>query len=895
MRAGLDCVAVTDHNTGDWIDPLKEALAALEHEGTPDFRPLTLFPGVEVTANGGIHVLAIFDRDFDAADVAKLLGAVGYHGRPGASELAAKGSPIQVVEAISAIGGLPILAHVDGPSGAWHLSGNSLAPLLQADGLFAVEVVHPAHKRPALYRDRKPNWAEIVGSDSHHPGGAEGLHSPGSRFTWIKMARPSLEGLRLALLDGGDFSLRRSDSDEQFDPFGTPRHLIESIEIEDARYMGRGSVAKVEFSPWLNALVGGRGTGKSTVLHALRLAARRQHELADLDEFSGPSLTFREFDRLPKDRQDRGGLTPNTAVRCLIRRDDVCHRVHWRQDASGVVVEDRGKDGWKESPSQSVTSPWFPLRLFTQGQIAELAGRNQALLRVVDDAALDVEHRRQLDEARAAFDASRARIREIEQRLRREDDLLVDMQDIERKLARFEATGHQELLTDYRQRERQRGVAAQHFDSAGAAAARVEAAIEELELDDPPDGVFSASGEDGHAIAVLNSVSRAVAATGSRLRDEAARLRQAVAEQRTQLAGSVWQLAVDSATNDYHALVKALQAAGVADPSEYQKLVQDRALLEEERKRLDSLRDERNRLARESTEQRHRVLKARRAISDARERFLSAALANNRFVRIAIRRYGFDPKVVERSLRRQLHITDDRFQNDILYEDGPDDARGEPDMRGIVAELLADLPEEATLRSKELERRIGSLKQRIERACAGEGDFRGHFNNYFLREFTRQPELLDKMLTWFPEDDLIVEHSPHGDGRGFRPIGQASAGERAAAMLAFLLAHGDEPLVLDQPEDDLDNHLIYELVVRQIQENKLRRQIIVVTHNPNIVVNGDAEMVHVLRFQGGQCVVRQSGSLQDADIREEVCEIMEGGREAFARRYRRLGRRIGDV
>lgn len=109
-------------------------------------------------------------------------------------------------------------------------------------------------------------------------------------------------------------------------------------------------------------------------------------------------------------------------------------------------------------------------------------------------------------------------------------------------------------------------------------------------------------------------------------------------------------------------------------------------------------------------------------------------------------------------------------------------------------------------------------------------------------------------------------------------------------MLAFLLAYGKEPLVLDQPEDDLDNHLIYDLIVRQIRENKLKRQIIVVTHNPNIVVNGDAEMLHALDFKEGQCRVVQSGSLQQENVREEVCRVMEGGREAFKRRYRRLGR-----
>ena len=894
MRGGIDCVAVTDHNSGAWIDRLQEALAAFEAEDHEDYRPLTLFPGVEITANGGVHVLAVLEVSCDSGDIRALLAKVGYEGQRGASESAAKCSPIEVVEAICEAGGVPILAHVDGPAGAWKLSGNSLAPLLETDGLFALEVVDPTHERPQLYKDRKLRWAEVVGSGSHHPNGADGSHLPCSRFTWIKMAAPSLEGLRLALLDGGDFSLRRSDAEQSFDPFGTPKHLIEAIEVEDARYMGNGSVAKVEFSPWLNALVGGRGTGKSTVLHALRLAARRQHELGDLDERSGPRFTFREFDRLPRDRQDRGGLTPTTAVRCIVKRDGASHRVHWRQDAQGVVVEDRDENGWKESPSQSVTPQWFPLRLFSQGQIAELAGGNQALLRVVDDAARVAEQRRELDEACAAFGSSRARIREIDQRLRREESLLVDMRDVERKLARFEDAGHQAVLTEYRQRERQRRVAEHQLRTAQAAADRVDAAAEDLELDDLPDGVFASSAEDREAVAALTRLGRAVATTAEHLREGAARLRQAVAEQQTQLAASAWQSAVDKTSRDYHALVEDLQAAGVADPSEYDKLIQDRALLEDERKRLDSLREERQRLAEVASAQRGSVLDARRAISAARERFLSAALTRNRFVRIAIRRYGFDPRAVERSLRQQLGITDDRFQDDILAE-APDGDQGEETEQGIVAELLADLPDESGARSAELERRIEELKQRIEQACAGEGDFRGHFNNYFQREFNRQPELLDKMLTWFPEDDLMVEHSPAGDGTGFRPIGQASAGERSAAMLAFLLAHGDEPLVLDQPEDDLDNHLIYDLVVRQIRENKLRRQIIVVTHNPNIVVNGDAEMVHVLRFANGQCVVGQSGSLQDADIREEVCEIMEGGREAFARRYRRLGRKPANV
>ena len=105
-------------------------------------------------------------------------------------------------------------------------------------------------------------------------------------------------------------------------------------------------------------------------------------------------------------------------------------------------------------------------------------------------------------------------------------------------------------------------------------------------------------------------------------------------------------------------------------------------------------------------------------------------------------------------------------------------------------------------------------------------------------------------------------------------------------MLAFILAQGDEPLILDQPEDDLDNQLIYDLIVRELRANKQRRQVIVATHNPNIVVNGNADLVIPLHNPNDQTAIPVRGALQDARVREWVCDIMEGGREALERRFR---------
>ncbi len=886
MRAEVDCVAVTDHNTGEWIDPLKEALQELEQEQHPEFRPLYLFPGVEVTANGSIHILAIFDTDKGSSDVEALLGAVGFYGERGASDIAADSASISVVKAIVETGAIPILAHVDGPSGALGLPGNTLGPLLQSDGLFAMQVIDPSTPKPELYRQRRLAWAEVLGSDSHHPSGKHGAKFPGSHYTWVKMAEPSLEGLRLALLDGGGFSIRRSDDPEPFNPFERPEHFIEEVQIENARYMGHGQPTKLTFNPWLNALVGGRGTGKSTVIHALRLASRRERELDRLVVESGPRSTFDRFNRVPADQTKDGGLLDETSIQLTVMRDDVRHRVHWRTDGTGVPVEDElGFDNWKPSSAQTVTPERFPLRIYSQGQITELSGDNhQALLGVIDQAAGVATLYGRLDEARNTYYATRARIRELDSKLERRDNLTVDLQDVERKLGRFEEAGHAAVLTAYRRRDRQRREAERQFDVAEEVSNRIESVADELQIEDLPNGLFDeVSDEDRAVVEIVATLGAAVSAARQRLHEAAHRLREAVGTQRAKLIASEWQKLATQAAVDYDSLVGVLQEEGVADPSEYGRLVQERQRLEGEVVRLVSEMEDRDRLIEQSQEQLMEVVDARRAMGDVRNEFLSATLARNDFVRIEISPYGGDPRVIERSLREVLDVLDDRFEGDILStkEDGT--------TTGCVAEFLTDMSSDFTIRRSEFESRLERLKQRFKSACAGQGDFGGHFNNFLKRQFDRSPEFLDKLLTWFPEDGLRVEYSRSGDGRDFRPISQASAGQRSAAMLAFLLAHGNEPLILDQPEDDLDNHLIYDLVVRQIRENKLRRQIIVVTHNPNIVVNGDAEMLHALEFRQGQCVVDQSGSLQEKAMREKICEVMEGGREAFDRRYRRLG------
>jgi ATPase subunit of ABC transporter with duplicated ATPase domains len=122
----------------------------------------------------------------------------------------------------------------------------------------------------------------------------------------------------------------------------------------------------------------------------------------------------------------------------------------------------------------------------------------------------------------------------------------------------------------------------------------------------------------------------------------------------------------------------------------------------------------------------------------------------------------------------------------------------------------------------------------------------------------------------------------------FKDAAELSRGQKCTALLPLLLARTDNPLIIDQPEDNLDNHFIYETVVNSIQRLKGRRQMIFITHNANIPVLADAELVIVMNSDGKIGYVEKSGSVDEC--RDEIVDLLEGGREAFELRRERYAR-----
>ncbi len=210
---------------------------------------------------------------------------------------------------------------------------------------------------------------------------------------------------------------------------------------------------------------------------------------------------------------------------------------------------------------------------------------------------------------------------------------------------------------------------------------------------------------------------------------------------------------------------------------------------------------------------------------------------------------------------------------------------------GTPNSLLYDLNSFNKFNPKSAEQRYSELAKlkRFHIACVkkeGSSDYAGIHGSLRTRLGQLQDERLDDLHCWFPDDGLQIQFQ---DSIGeFRQLERASPGQKSASMLSFLMSYGEDPLILDQPEDDLDCAMLASSVIPAISNNKKRRQLVVVTHSAPIVVNGDAELVVGMKQQAQRLEPHISGGLQEEAVKAFICFQMEGGEKAFRTRFKRI-------
>lgn len=853
MDAGIDVIVITDHNSSEGIEKARQALNALREAGAPTFRDLTLLAGVEITVASGTHLLAIFDVDTTEVVINDLLVKADYAGVRGQSTKAASKSLSEVARLVNNAGGVAIPAHATGPAGLFKQTGTGWAEVLADAPIVALETSEPfTPGSPAA----QSGLIRVLGSDAHHltaDGCPEEYEAkiPGSHFTWIKMSLPNLAGLRNALTDGRD-SVVPSD-DVEGDPRAISHPWIRSMKI---------GATEVEFGPWMNALIGGRGVGKSTTVETLRLALDKYHELPPtlkdgLAWFSPEPRTRREGSRIWENGLD---------ISAAYEKDGTSFRIDWDSN-TGHAIRELTDATWQDAPGQVRSR--FPARIYSQKQIYEMAVHPQALLNIVDSVPeVEIEQWRQ--KHKLLCDEYRAKVAErqaLSDKIASESRVLGEAADLKRKISLFEQLEASTQVEVLRRWELIKSTTEMRLDDLRRLSREFRAASTGITWPTPVSNAGFPTGIQ-ERLASSNVVT-------SDAKNILEYLLEQITEEENALSVAVESWNLDDELTKARADVLTSACEGdVIDVDKIDELAEWKAQLLAKNRDLDELKlvkEKINVLTQEIISKLDEVGGSRADLTKRRQAVVTDALqlVDNVQVKLVEQGYNEDLELEWRRLVQKESGFETYFTREVLFS-GLGDARA-------ASYVLKDLPR---------------LKERFSKIAKQGTDYAWLSSNRVdTRLVTHIRELPDTQVAefniWFPEDRVDVNFKADGSNN-FKPVAEGSPGQKTAALLALVLSLGAEPLILDQPEDDLDNKLIYSLVVKMLRKIKSKRQVIVVTHNANIVVNGNSEVVSVMSGSDPRNMQISSGSIAEDKVRDAVCLIMEGGEEALRRRFERL-------
>jgi len=929
--SGLDLIAITDHNSIDgyrYLKPHFDVLAMqARHRGV---HVPVILPGVEFSVGGErpLHFLVIFAADTDLDTIDKAIQYVfGTSDRfdPETGTPRATGQSVdeflkRLFDYCRPTSGdrdmefVILPAHVDGNKGVLEeTAGTSPGELAVSTSIWdemkghlrqrvitrcdwnGFQTLRPYEKLPQAFKEllwcwaaarRGEDWEELTESQRAHY--REKKHWPlvecsdptnykaiGTRYTWLKMEVPDVEGIRLALLDPESRLRRMVD--------GPPEQRYSWIERIRIRNTDFFESVELPCSPCLTTLIGGRGSGKSTVVEYLRFVLDR----ARPEDFAGETgkEAWETVDKILTEKNQRdfgetdGTLLPDYEVEVDVVVAGQRYRVS--RDANGIsVFQDRS--GELQEVSLDVRSLMAP-RIFSQRQIARIA-QNPAAQRTELDALLDAERLREIEKARRETEEKLTQLQRKRARLKEDRRMLpayeTELQKVNDHIAFIEEAGHNDILSQFQTFEWER----RWLDEA---LQKLEEQVRALE----EHAVTIKRGADGLPKPLADSP------TGAWIESVSCRIREALqgiaarlhgeAEDLRELASSIksereerWHPGYKQARMAYDNLREEMEARSV-DFAQHEKMLQQRADLERELRRLRGIDAHLRDVEQEINDIRAELVNLCGKRLALRRKLAQKLEALDADVRIEVVPFGdredFECRREEWFPRAGLQERDWTLLVNYAFDGG----NFVPDrIAKLVAALRADV--EAT------QARGKVVDSKDSKVAALLGEQGTKLTGHFFRIFEYADRIrLDEMERFLPED--AVEARVRTRDGGFKPITTGSVGERSMAILSLLLSAGNEPLIIDQPEDDLDNQYIYDVVVDLLRKRKFYRQIIVATHNANIPVNGDAELIIALGVKDRLGTTLGVGSIDKPEIKDLVSSIMEGSAEAFRRRRERYG------
>lgn len=822
---GISLIAVTDH----WcVDRSKDLIAAAKHRG------IVALPGFEANSSEGIHVLVVFEAETKLATVNAAIGACGV--APACAN-GTTGNPFkEILEKMTAMGALVIPAHVNVPNSGMLTSrtGQPLVDMVNHSSLHAIAITpgQPAGvdqekvvkgKKPY---DRKHPLAIVHADDVVHP---DQLDTEGAT-TWFKVSGSRVESLKLAV--------RTPETRVALsDPTGQPRAALRSISWTGGFLDG----VTLPLSVDLTTLIGGRGTGKSTVIESLRYA----FGLSPIGE------TATRDHKSIVDKVLRSGTVVSVQVETVAPTP---HRYTIeRVVPNPPVVRDSSGTATSQRPQDIVGS----VEIFGQHELAELASSPERVAEMLRRFAGDAEVDPQYHDVRDQLAENRGQLERAEKALHGLDAELSEIPRLEEQVAHYRETDVAARLEDLQRLTKDSSVFAEGQQ-------RVDRVTELLQgLSDPQiETTLTASYEgveDSPRKELLQKVSSATAELSDKLNNLAEVANRAVTAANTAIreASGEWNAQVKDEREAHAAALRQLHEDGL-EPDKY--LDTSNA--------LDALKAKKPRLARQREELKKLQAQRDRLLGELASHEQKRVEALHDAVRAANAATGGVVIVQPIAAKDRSNIVD-------VIVKHTSGARTQM-MAAVAADDFSPRSFVEAVRAGDTDLLHLGIRgaQAVSLKNAGEP---------LLRELEE--------LSVGHAVEVLLDVSPVKTVRELRTMDSLSKGQRATALLLLLLGASTAPLVIDQPEDDLDNRFVYDGVVAYLRKLKGVRQVVASTHNANVPVLGDAELIIALEGDGqhGRPIDDGIGSLDDAPIRVLAENILEGGPAAFNARQHLYG------
>lgn len=838
IEKGLSIISITDHNED------RNVKRAIKHaEG----KNILVIPGIEVSTLQG-HLLLYFEKYDELKN---------FRGKLTISDdrQTCTQGIVDCLNFAKQYNGIGVLAHIELDSG-FEKTINRFDPKMSAilthDTLFALEIsikdsvslytdndeTESSEERKRLINERRQalnlesnyDFPKLMSSDAHTLDKL-GLNASGEKkLTRIKLDSLNFHAFRIALLSSNS-RIRV----ENLIPEKLPRFVGISIE--------GGLLDKqiIHFSSNLTCIIGGRGAGKSTMLESLRECSGNHSELNVVDSEVWPERILLQY-----------------------------------EDETGQVINfSREKNGSVTNLSDSEGLSKIQIESYGQGETAktiQFSEKNPQFLIDFLNSFLDLESLNIEDKSyRDLLNDNQSKLRALRIEVSQIPEVTKIKVNLEGKLRQLQQDKASELVNFHLALIKEKEIRSTIIADLNALVGKYKEILSDKTIFDSFEKINGDEikvGKDNF-IQVKEIVKKFGEIVSSKQVELNTELSQKVTELKLQL--DAWKSKETEIQVKIEAKKKELEDKGIPfDLGKINQITKDVVtyqsklkLLQQKEAELKTLVKERNDIIKKRIDVKNSIYAHHYAFAKMTNDNLKNSV-DNFFVSVKYRQGGYSPtfeQTIKNLSQWRLLKKSEMLAQSITPIDFAQAVRKRSldFMKNIVDELGV---------------RVYSDEE-IDALLVKATDSY-NYEDFDSLDFDDKPSIIVTK---------IVEDGSGATKHVNRPLNQLSLGQQQSILLAILLqSKSTVPLLIDQPEDNLDSEFIYKSIVTNLRKIKEHRQVIIVTHNPNIAVLGDAELIIPLKSTSIKSIIMERGSIDNEGTRKLCCEILEGGERAFKRR-----------